>query len=258
MHESSICLHKSPESGWRFLCAAPYAAPAGRDFPPHTHTCWEWVYYRSGHIACNHGGERLDVGPGCLWITPPGVEHGEIALTAYANWWFFVEGPADAVFPRVVQDDVNSTLGRLLHLIMDELSLRRANTEGSTLPFLAEALLVAVRRAANEPTVPGARDLVREAEALWEDQPLLQVDAAARRLGVSGSGLRQAFATAGLGSPVARRTELRVRRALHLLRSSTLKLDAIAAACGFHSASHLSRHIKAGSGRAPGQLRDRS
>jgi len=47
----------------------------------------------------------------------------------------------------------------------------------------------------------------------------------------------------------------RLDRARALLRETTLPLADIAAACGYAGASHLSRHVKAGTGATPGQLR---
>jgi AraC family transcriptional regulator len=47
----------------------------------------------------------------------------------------------------------------------------------------------------------------------------------------------------------------RLDRARALLRETALPLADIAAACGYASASHLSRHVKAATGATPGQLR---
>ncbi|MDR7298668.1 AraC family transcriptional regulator [Pelomonas aquatica] len=47
----------------------------------------------------------------------------------------------------------------------------------------------------------------------------------------------------------------RLDRARALLRQTALPLADIAAACGYAGASHLSRHVKAGTGATPGQLR---
>lgn len=48
----------------------------------------------------------------------------------------------------------------------------------------------------------------------------------------------------------------RVDRARALLRSTRLPLADIAAACGYASASHLTRHVKAATGATPGQFRN--
>ena len=48
---------------------------------------------------------------------------------------------------------------------------------------------------------------------------------------------------------------LRVRSALGMLRNGDAGLETIADACGYDSASHLSRHIKRATGVSPGALR---
>lgn len=85
--------------------------------------------------------------------------------------------------------------------------------------------------------------------------PLLSIEEMAKRRGVSVSGFRQAFHEERGHSPVERRMQLRTCRAVRLLRSSTLKLKAVAELCGFHAASHLTRCIKAAEGCSPGALR---
>jgi AraC-like DNA-binding protein len=42
-----------------------------------------------------------------------------------------------------------------------------------------------------------------------------------------------------------------VRHALNLLRTSDITIEAVALQCGYDSASHLSRHIKRATGKAP-------
>ena len=46
-----------------------------------------------------------------------------------------------------------------------------------------------------------------------------------------------------------------MRRAVSLLHSSTLTLEAIASMCAYDSASHLSRMVKRAAGKSPGALR---
>ena len=49
--------------------------------------------------------------------------------------------------------------------------------------------------------------------------------------------------------------DLRVDRAASLLRQTGMSVSEIAVGCGFHSASHLGRHLKRRHGRTPGQWR---
>lgn len=80
------------------------------------------------------------------------------------------------------------------------------------------------------------------------------VGSIARRLGVSAAhASRELRRTFGM-PPVALRRELRSRRARELLASS-LSLPDIAATCGFADQSHLTRVIRAHTGRTPATLR---
>lgn len=192
--------------------------------------------------------------PGTLWITPPGVAHAEIAKTAYSNMHFGLEGPPDVKMPKVVQDDAEGTIGQLLRVILQELRGRHPNNR-KAVDLLTGALSLMIDRSLEDPNPTATQQLVTQAEMCWEDHPLLSVEEMARRFGVSVSGFRQAFQEERGYSPVERRMQLRTARAVRLLRSSTMKLEAVAEQCGFHSASHLTRCIKAAEGCSPGVLR---
>jgi transcriptional regulator GlxA family with amidase domain len=103
---------------------------------------------------------------------------------------------------------------------------------------------------------PGER-AVREAEWLFEERFArpLTVASVAAEVGLSGSALRAHFARQRNCSPADALQKVRLRQALALLSGSDLTLDRVAAACGYHSASHLSRHVKSATGRAPGKWR---
>jgi AraC-like DNA-binding protein len=254
MHTKRKKLHKSSESPWRILNGSSYEAPKGRDFPLHSHRCWEWVYYCSGNIVCLHGDELVPMHPGTLWITPPGVAHAEIAKTSYSNLFFEVEGPRDVNMPRTVQDDAGGTLGHLLRIILQELRGNHPN-DRKAVDLLTGTLSSLIERSRKNQPATATQQLVGHAEWCWEDHPLLSVEEMAKRFGVSVSGFRQAFHQERGCSPVERRMQLRTAHAVRLLQSSTLKLETVADMCGFHSASHLSRCIKSAEGCTPGGMR---
>ena len=247
-------MHKSPNVAWRIFSAGAHSAKRGQNFPAHSHTHWEWVYYRSGFIECLHGDELLPMQPGSLWLTPPGVTHAEIAKTAYANFYFGVEGAPDVLPPRVVQDDAEGSLGKLLEMIVREIS-GRSDGSPDVLSALTLTLTLMMTRLAGSTQTRPQEKLAAGAEMLWGENPRLSIAESASRLGVSISGLRDAFHRQRQCSPVARRREIRNERAVRLLQTSTHKLEAIAELCGFDSASHLSRSIKAATGKSPGSVR---
>ena len=254
MHSTPNLLHKSTNSKWKILFGSSYEAPKGRDFPLHSHKYWEWVYYRSGYIQAIHGGEQINMRPGSLWLTPPNTPHAEIAKTAYSSFFFTIDAPANTEAPKIVQDDADGSMGRLLQLVFLEMRCRLPHQE-SMVALLTEALSIHIQRGQNKEILTKSKRLVRDAESLWSDSLRLSVEEVAQQLGASVSNLRQSFQKEYKQSPITCRTRLRIEKALRLLHTSTLKLEAIAELCGFDSSSHLSRHIKAFTGQYPGGVR---
>ena len=250
MPEGSRSLHDSPT----FLGIGQYAADRGHDFPRHTHSCWELVYYTRGPVRAIVGDRAIDAGPGTLVATPPGTPHEEIAVGAYANLHLAVEAPVDSEWPEVVHDDPSGSFGRIFR----ELLAESTETDGELLPALLRELDVRLRRSRHRPApVDETTALVARAEAhlsrtLAEAPTLGEV---ARGLGVVPSTLRLAFLRVTRVPPSARLAQLRVDAALAHLRTSSLTLESIARLTGYASASHLSRRVRQATGLTPGAVR---
>ena len=102
--------------------------------------------------------------------------------------------------------------------------------------------------------------MVCEAERIFEENAAgrLSMESIAASIGVAPSVLRAHFARFRGYSPSEALLRIRLRQALALLQNSNLTLREVAIACGFHSPSHLSRHVKASTGQAPGNWRKKS
>jgi AraC-like DNA-binding protein len=127
------------------------------------------------------------------------------------------------------------------------------------LALLLDQLDILLRRAHEQTQLAETERLVREAERILQERcsrPITVGDVA-RELGVSPSFLRAQFVCLRGKTPSAHLQSVRVQHALALLRNSSAPLDAIAGACGYDSASHLSRHVKRATGMSPGALRTR-
>lgn len=246
-------MHNSLNS-WRVLRGDFFDAEKGQDSPLHSHTCWEWVYFYSGSNPCLHDGEVIHMTPGTFWLTPPGIYHQLFAETAWSIIFILVQGPPDAVMPKVIQDDDIGSLAELCKIIVHETRNDMLHSE-SVLQHLTNTLLLHVDRAHRTAPLTKNATLIRNAKILWEDHPLLSVEEVAKRLGISVASLRQIFHLEAKMPPINFRNNLRTERATRLLSTSTMKLDAVAELCGFDSASHLSRHIKTATGHTPGKLR---
>jgi len=253
MHPPRTVLHKSP--GFEYVGGGFHEAPKGQDFPLHYHPLgWEAVYYRAGFITCVHGNDSFTSEPGLLWLTPPGVEHAELARTAYKSIYFEFRAPPSMPWPRTILDDDRQNLGRLCA----EIVIERAAREASPLSeLLLQELFMRVERLADRQKTDAATQVVRRAEVLitssLNHRPKIQD--IAEKSGVSVSGLRAAFQAVRGKSPLTVLREIRCQRTVSMLHNSTQTLEALAELCGYDSASHLSREIKRSTGKSPGKIR---
>jgi transcriptional regulator GlxA family with amidase domain len=116
--------------------------------------------------------------------------------------------------------------------------------------------LLLKRAHAEHAMAPGEQAVLRAERCLEERcAERVTLHEVAREIGVSPSALRQYFHDVRNCSPREHLRRLRCDKAVRFLRTSSLKLEAIAELCGFDSASHLSRCVKAFTGKAPGRLR---
>ena len=249
-------LHRSPDQKIHILSAGAYAAAKGVDFPPHQHAQWELVYYRSGALECVMAGESSPGYPGLIWLTPPKVTHAERAVNAYANFYVALEIRNPQDWPAFLDDDADRSVERICQQIVIEAG--RANPERSQLmDLLAKQLALVLNRVASEKAVARPALVVSRAERVIEErcaQPLTIRDVA-KAVHCSPSALRSYFQTTRRSSPREHLQQVRLGRAIGFLRTSNLKLDAVAELCGYDSASHLTRCVKKAMGKTPGQLR---
>jgi AraC-like DNA-binding protein len=243
-------MHKSPP----VVYAGAYVGARGSQFPAHRHSCWELVYYRRGRALAPIGDLVCDAHPGVLLATPPDTVHSERAVTAYENHHVGLDAPADHPWPVRADDDADQSLGRLMAALVREHAESRH--DDGLIELLAAELDLQLRRAGRrehppvEPAIAHARRLLDEGYASG-----LRVTDVARQVGLSPSALRRKFASTHGVSPREYLHSVRLRHAPDHLRHSSLTLDTIARLAGYHSASHLARHVKAATGLAPGRLR---
>lgn len=260
MHTTPALLHETPRedapSEPRFGCAGFYSAPKNRDFPSHQHTHWEWVYYRTGQPRAVIGEQEFEARPGTMLLTPPHTAHHDIALTAYEVIYIAVDAPPDMTWPMVCHDDSEYSMARICAALVRE-NDSHFSTRDEMLALLMRQLMLIIERGEETRKLSQAERIVRQAEQLIEERHTQAVSQAeiARALGVSPSYLREQFGKQRGQSPRRFLQQSRLRHALSLLHHSTLTLEHIARICGYHSASHLSRHIKNETRHTPGALR---
>jgi AraC-like DNA-binding protein len=247
-------LHQPPEPV--VISTGAWSAKPGQHAPPHRHAAWKITYYRTGRITSIVDGEWYDIVPGTVLVLRPDQAHEEIAHTGYSNYYTLVDAGSDQPWPVRCDGDDAHAVGRISAALLRETSSPDPSSPAMTAALMTE-LDVTLRR--HDPAVAptAAERTLRAAERVVEEayaRPL-SVAALATSVGVSASTLRAHFATAAGVAPLEFVRRVRLRHALGLLRTSDLSLAAVAARCGFDSASHLSRHVKAAVGSSPGRLR---
>ena len=251
-------MHKSPDGKpVRLLGAGAYAAPRGKDYPEHQHECWEIIYYREGRIDLVVGGRAVRTEPGAVIASPPRVAHAERAYTAYANYCLAIDAPPTMPWAILRHDDAGLGILRTVKAICDE-SSRYGPDREAMLDLLVGQLDLQLRRV---PQAAAPRDVaqqvVRHAEVLFEQRMAYPVTVGeiAAKVGVATSTLRAHFASVRGQSPHAYLLERRLELARAMLRTSEATIEMVAELCGFHSASHLTRHFKSRFGHSPGRHR---
>ncbi|SDU59204.1 helix-turn-helix transcriptional regulator [Jiangella alkaliphila] len=241
-----------------FVSAGAYSARRLQHAAPHRYAVWKLAYYRSGAIDALVDGVSYPITAGTVLVVPPHADHAEVAHTAYSNYFVLVNARPDWPWPLITTDDGANRLGGVFAALVREKSAPDEHAL-AMVDALVQQVDIALRRDHARRHDSAARTIVNAVDQLLEERYAEQVrlDAVARDVGVSGSTLRAYFA-AELGmSPQARLLEIRLRHAVALLRTSDLTLASVAERCGYHSASHLSRHVKAALSSTPGEIRRR-
>ncbi len=253
MHAERTKLHQTPNT---IQYVGIHTAKTGEHYPVHRDKYWELMYLRAGHITCQQGEENYQLHPGMIILHPPDVPHADFATTAYTTYYLWIDAPRQTAWPRLCYDDGQQSLERLCRAVVEEWRGQGAERD-RMLALLTEQLEVALRRASGEADRTATECAVAAAEQILEAgyQEALTVGEIAQRVGVSKSSLHAYFAQLRGQTPMEALQTVRLRHALALLHHSAYPLERVAEMCGYHSASHLSRHVKAATGDSPGRLR---
>lgn len=244
-----------------------------RPVHPYRREFWEFQTIIRGPVALVRPGDlvRIERGP-MLWIFPPGDRHG----------WQGVEGqPCEvAVFhfdqvPSILQEVTGtsylatrlergtaSRIARAVEFFMQRRAepgvLDRLRVEHQCLE-LALLALAPWEQTQDRPSPESGRGRRVEAMTVWLAQHLHEnpgVDSLSREFAISPAHLRRLFQAQLAKSPREVLERLKMQRAAELLAEGDEKLEVVAAACGFGSASSFSRAYKAHFGRSPRATRN--
>ena len=227
----------------------------------HQRANWEFFAIVRGKTAPLFAdGEHPALRERTLWVFPPQVAHGWAGKgTQPCHIAAFHFGAVPPLLEKIVHDHghLEVALAAAEARRVQELAkLLRPHyehmTEKSVLVFesaLLELSLLAVKDIAFDRAETKSGHVLRKVEAVltWysehiTEQPKLERVAAAAHMSVRH--LRRLFWQARSETPQQAFTRLRLQRAMELLSESDFKLDAIAAKCGFSSASDFCRVFK--------------
>ncbi len=249
-------MHTAPSDTCRLVEAGSYHASRGKDYPRHEHPFWEVLCFDEGQIELTTPEQSCTVDPGTVLTIPPHTPHFERACTAYRDYYIQLEAPPGMPWPFLCHDTLARAFGHLCAALAREWQ-GDAPDRDEMLALMVRQLDIQLRRSAGRRRPSAAEQLVARAEMLLEkgaDQPVRIRDLAGQ-LAVSVSALRLHFHRVRPYGPLEFLHRVRAQRARALLLDTNLKLEAVAAHCGYHSASHLSRHVRRAFGKAPGALR---
>ncbi|HEY3332143.1 MAG TPA: AraC family transcriptional regulator [Capsulimonadaceae bacterium] len=227
---------------------------AGVTFPLHKHSGWEMMFYRHGRTAFGLDDAVVQCHAGLLLTTRPGSVHTEYAHTDYEVIIVALDAQSEPAWPTICYDDGDQTLDRLFRTLLREWTENNTGRDAMIAGALMQ-LNVYLTRATAQLSVEDRT--IAEAKRLIHDglHRHIRITEVARLVGVCPAVLRAQFQRSCGCSPIDYIKGVRVSQALSWLRHSDLTLDAIASVCGYTSASHLSRDIKAATGLTPGGVR---
>lgn len=197
--------------------------------------------------------------PGWVWYFPPGTIHDIDPSPVLDYRWLSLDGPeAGRLFDSLQIAPGLTQAGRCPEELFARIDLElQEGSRQSQMRALAaafEILTLAVAPSGDaRPVVEQARDLMREHYARTD----LSVESISGLLNVHRVTLSRSFKEVYGISPGEYLNNIRLQRAMSLLRDSRMPVKEVAAACGFTSAGYFSKVLRRCTGQTPLSFRDK-
>jgi AraC family transcriptional regulator len=233
--------------------------PAGAQLGPRMIDDFEFVWMLRGQARVTFDEGDLPLAPGHLLLVPPGVRHALVwdQLRTSRHGYVHFEPRSGGrrlalgelrIRPMTVDDPLDGLCAYLLWLGRTD-DARWRQSVGETLDLMVRLVLSGPLPPADPAAAlpPGLAAAVDRLRREWSQLPLrrLGVSDLAATAHVSRGYLNRLFRT-GVGlSANATLERLRISRAEALLTRADSSIEAIATACGFADASHLSHRFSA-------------
>lgn len=233
---------------------------------------WEFFAVVSGTCAPVLGeGAPVELKANTLWVFPAGSAHGWTGNgkhRAYITAFHFGVVPPPLEAAARDRGHLEVTLDapdrrRLVELAKRMHQEREHPTTLSTLQYqsaLLDLSLLVLRQLPRirKPLPPSPAERVVDSACAWYGARLAErpsVEDVAREVHVSPSTLRRMFQDVRRQTPLEAFSRLRLEASMKLLAESSLKLEDVAAACGYSCASDFCRSFRAEMNRTPASWR---
>ena len=205
--------------------------------------------------------KKYIVRPGDIWYYPSGSKHFYHPFDDYFHYrWFTIEGDmSDALFKSINISPGISYGGKCPEELFARLELDiKQSTLKKRLELISVGFQILCCAAAGVKQKRPVNNYLSEARSIMESDfsnPELNIQTLAKILHINRVQLSRDFATHYGVTPSDYLKNLRLQKAVKLLKTSDLQLNAIASACGFNSGAYLGKVIASGTGKKSSEHR---
>lgn len=232
----------------------------GEAVAPHSHHCYELVYYGSGEGSTRIGDRDYSFRRGEYAVVKPSTVHDEhrIAATDVICAGFSARALTSPLMQGVFADNGEHSLLPLLEAMLGEMHAQRPRYEHMLDLLASQLVLTLERRHAVEP-LPASEDKFQYTLGFMKEHFTQRIDFAslASMAGYSYDRYRHLFKLKTGCSPVQYQLRLRLEYACSLLRHTEFSVSAVAMECGFSSDAQFCSLFKREMGETPKQHRAR-
>ncbi|BBH18877.1 hypothetical protein Back11_02220 [Paenibacillus baekrokdamisoli] len=268
--------------------------PAKWNYPKHHHHLYELLYCQEGEALQLINGKRIQMHTGDWLFIKAGIRHETDNISESHFSFFNIHFDMDnhemrmrlstleyALYPKLVADSTRLPLYmQEIEQIMQTSMLNQPQISSATerrliltyenklalqsfILLIIREIILLQKPVSEEADSQVQGTTMHEADTAHVIEEQLQrlsmsqgsISQMASELNISRSQYTKIFTKTYGISPRQYVTELKLKRAKHLLVSTSWTIEDIAARLGFHSASHFSRQFRQGTGVSPAQFR---
>ncbi len=206
-------------------------------------------------------GKSYIVRPGDIWYYPTGSKHYYYPADDHFHYrWFTIEGPsATALFESVNISAGLSYGGKCPEELFARIELDiKQSTLKKRMELLSAGFQILCSAASGVRQKRPENNYISEARSIMENDfsnPQLNIQMIAKILHINRVQLSRDFAIHYGVTPSHYLKNLRVQKAVTLLRNTSLPLDKIAISCGFNSGDYLGKVLFANTGKKTSEYR---